>query len=80
VFSSEEAANGALQDVIRRGVRSAKVVQERPDILHYRLHLSIVSVADQAALNVIKAAMPGKTLDICPATTPMPAASVSVTK
>ncbi|MDR3371048.1 MAG: SPOR domain-containing protein [Rhodoferax sp.] len=80
VFSSEDAANGALQDVIRRGVRSAKVVQERPDILHYRLHLSVVSAADQAALNAIKAAMPGKTLDICPATTPMPAASASVTK
>jgi hypothetical protein len=67
VFSSEDAANIALQDVARRGVRSAKVVQERPDILTYRLRLPTVGAADQAALEAIKVALPGKTLDVCPA-------------
>jgi hypothetical protein len=66
VFSSEDAANIALQDVARRGVRSAKVVQERPDILTYRLRLPAVGAADQTALEAIKAALPGKTLDVCP--------------
>jgi hypothetical protein len=80
VFSSEEAANGALQEVARRGVRSAKVVQERPDILHYRLRLSAISAADQTAVDVIKAAMPSRTLDVCPATAPVPAVSANATK
>jgi hypothetical protein len=77
VFSSEDAANIALQDVTRRGVRSAKVVQERPDILTYRLRLPAVGVADQAALEVIKAALPGKTLDVCPAAATATSAHVS---
>jgi len=66
VFSTEEAANTALQDVVQRGVRSAKVVQERPETLHYRLRLPAVRPADQSALDVIKAALPGKTLETCP--------------
>lgn len=69
VFSSEEAANTALQDVARRGVRSARVVQERPDILRYRLQLYAGGVADQASLSAIKAALPGKALESCPAAT-----------
>lgn len=79
VFSSEEAANTALQDVAQRGVRSAKVVQERPDNLTYRLHLS-VGTADQAALEVIKAALPGKTLDVCVPAAAAVAASAPVSR
>ena len=70
VFTSEEAANTALQEVTQRGVRSARVVQERSDVLTYRLRLPAVSSADQAALDAIKAALPGKTLDVCPVVAP----------
>jgi hypothetical protein len=82
VFSSEDAANIALQDVARRGVRSAKVVQERPDILTYRLRLRLptVGAADQAALEAIKVALPGKTLDVCPAAAAAVAASAPVSR
>lgn len=80
VFSSEEAANIALQDVARRGVRSAKVVQERPDILTYRLRLPAVGAADQAALAAIKAALPGKTLDVCPVAAAAATASAPVSR
>jgi hypothetical protein len=66
VFSSEEAANTALQEVARRGVRSARVVQERPDILRYRLQLYAGGVADQASLSAVKAAVRGKALESCP--------------
>lgn len=80
VFSSEDAANIALQEVARRGVRSAKVVQERPDILTYRLRLPAVGAADQAALDAIKATLPGKKLDVCPAAAATVAASAPVSR
>jgi len=67
VFSSQEAANTHLQEMTQRGVRSAKVVQERPSTRHYRLRLPALGAADQSALEAVKAALPGKTLEACPA-------------
>jgi len=66
VFSSEEAAKTGLQDLTKHGVRSARVLQERPASVSYRLRLPAISAADQAALDSIKAALPGKTLEVCP--------------
>ena len=66
VFSSEEAAKTGLQDLTKHGVRSARVLQERPASVSYRLRLPAISAADQAALDSIKAALPGKSLEVCP--------------
>jgi hypothetical protein len=85
VFSSEEAAKTGLQDLVKRGVRSARVLQERPASVSYQLRLPSMGVADQAVLDSIKAALPGKPLALCPeptaeavpnaASAPLPAAS-----
>lgn len=66
VFSSQEGANTAFEELTRRGVRSARVVRERPSSQRYRLRLPSISPADQPALEKIKAALPGKTPEICP--------------
>lgn len=66
VFSSEEAAKAGLQDLVKRGVRSAKVLQERPASVVYHLHLPAISPAEQAVLDSIKAALPDKPLEVCP--------------
>ncbi|APW45279.1 SPOR domain-containing protein [Rhodoferax antarcticus] len=66
VFSSQEGANTTLQELARRGVRSARVVRERSSSQSYRLRLPTISPADQPVLEVINAALPGKTLEICP--------------
>ena len=70
VFSAQEGANTALQDVARKGVRSARVVRERPSSQRYLLRLPAISPADQPALDAIGAALPGKPLETCPATAP----------
>jgi hypothetical protein len=70
VFSSQEGANTALQELLQRGVRSAKVVQERPSSLSYHLRLPAVTPAEQPALDAVKQAVPGKPLESCPAAAP----------
>ena len=77
VFSSQESANTALQELTRRGVRSARVVRERPSSQRYRLRLPTISASDQPALAAVKAALPGKTLEICPEATTTLAASAA---
>ena len=77
VFSSQEGANTALQDVVRQGVRSARVVRERPSSQRYRLRLPAISQADQPALDAIRAALPGKTLETCPVPATASAASAA---
>ena len=74
VFSSQDGANTALQELVRRGVRSARVVQERPSTRHYRLRLPALSGSEQAALAAVRAVLADKTLDICPAEAVEPAA------
>jgi len=66
VFSSEEAAKTGLQELVKRGVRSARVLQERAASVSYQLRLPSMGVADQALLDSIKAALPGKPLALCP--------------
>lgn len=65
VFSTEDAAKTGLQDLVKRGVRSARVMQERPGSVSYHLRLPSLGSADQAALDSIKAALPGKPLTLC---------------
>ena len=67
IFSSQEAAKAGLQDLTKRGVRSARVLQERAASVSYHLRLPSMGSADQAALDSIKAALPsGKPLALCP--------------
>lgn len=77
VFFSEDAAQTGLQDLVKRGVRSARVLQERPASGSYQLRLPNIGAADQAVLDSIKAALPGKPLALCPepATLPVPNAA-----
>lgn len=66
VFTTQEGANTHLQELTQRGVRSARVVQERPSSRHYRLRLPAISAAEQPALEAVKAALAGKPLEACP--------------
>jgi len=77
VFFSEDAAKTGLQDLVKRGVRSARVLQERPASVSYQLRLPSIGAADQAVLDSIKAALPDKPLVLCPesATLPVPNAA-----
>lgn len=77
VFSTEESAKTGLQDLVKRGVRSARVIQERQASVAYHLRLPSISAADQAALDSLQAALPGNPLVLCPqpATAPEQAAA-----
>ncbi|MBT3068429.1 SPOR domain-containing protein [Rhodoferax sp. U11-2br] len=66
VFSTEESAKTGLQDLVKRGVRSARVIQERQASVTYHLRLPSISAADLAALDSLQAALPGKPLVLCP--------------
>jgi hypothetical protein len=70
VFSTQEAANTALQGLVGKGVRSARVLQERPPIQHVRLRLPALTAAQQPSLVAIRAALDGKALDACAAPAP----------
>jgi hypothetical protein len=64
-FSTEEAAQRGLGNLAAKGVRSAKVVQERPDTPGYQLRLPSVDDALRSQLEVLRPAMAGKTLKPC---------------
>ena len=64
-FSTEEAAQGGLGNLVAKGVRTAKVVQERPDTPGYQLRLPSVDDALRPQLDVLRPAMAGKTLKPC---------------
>lgn len=65
-FSSEEAAQQALQDVLKAGVRGAKVAQERSETRTYTLKWPALTVTDRERLNPLKPALAGKNLQECP--------------
>lgn len=54
-FSSEEAATRELTQLVRQGVRSARVVQERPDKHGYVLRLPAATPALRAQLEALPA-------------------------
>ena len=51
IFSSQEAAKAGLQDLAKRGVHSARVLQERAASVSYHLRLPSIGAGDQAALD-----------------------------
>lgn len=65
-YSSEEAARTALRQVEGSGVRTARVVQERPESLSHQLRLPAITEAQREQLTGLREAMAGKALQRCP--------------
>lgn len=65
-FSTEEAAQRGLGNLTAKGVRTARVVQERPDAPGYQLRLPAVNDALRAQLDrALLPALAGKALRPC---------------
>ena len=64
-YSSEAAAQQALQDVGKKGVRTARVAQEREETSAWNLRLPEVTDAQRATVAGLGAALAGKRLQRC---------------
>lgn len=64
-FSTEEAAQRGLGNLVAKGVRTARVVQERPDAPGYQLRLPAVNDGLRAQLDALRPALGNKTLRTC---------------
>ncbi|MDP2368706.1 SPOR domain-containing protein [Rhodoferax sp.] len=65
-FDSVAAANSELMELVKRGVRAAKVVQLREPVQGIRLRLSSVDDTLRARLDEIRPALADKPLRPCP--------------
>lgn len=64
-FASEAAARRQMDQLEERGVRTAKVVQERPELRGQRLVLPAVDESLRPRAEELRAVLPGKTLRPC---------------
>lgn len=64
-YSSEAAAQQALQDVAQKGVRTARVAQERAETSAWNLRLPEVTDAQRATVTGLGSALAGKRLQRC---------------
>lgn len=64
-FSTEEAAQRGLSNLAAKGVRTARVVQERADAPGFMLRLPSVDDALRVQLDALRPALAGKTLRPC---------------
>ncbi len=64
-FSTEEAAQRGLSNLTAKGVRTARVVQERNDAPGYMLRLPAADSALRARVEALRTPMAGKTLRSC---------------
>lgn len=64
-FATKEAAERELTNLGTKGVRTARVVQERPDAPGFTLRLPAVNDALRPQLDALRSAMAGKTLRSC---------------
>jgi hypothetical protein len=64
-FTSEAAANRQLEEVAVKGVRTARVLQERPEQKVQRLQLPVVDDTLRPRLDELKFALAGKPLRPC---------------
>ena len=64
-FASKEAAERELTNLANKGVRTARVLQERPDATGFTLRLPAVTDALRPQLEPLRTAMAGKTLRAC---------------
>ena len=64
-YSTEDAAEQGLKDVVRKGVRSARVAQERDPSSSYTLRLPAITPDEHAVLKTLGSALAGKSLQPC---------------
>lgn len=64
-FSSEQAAREGLQLAERRGVRTARVVQERAESVSFNLRLPAITETQRQRIDALGPAMGGRTLQRC---------------
>ena len=64
-FQTQDAATRALAGFTRRGVRTARVVQERPEVRGSLLKLAAADDSIKARLEEFKTALAGKPLRPC---------------
>lgn len=64
-FSTEEAAQQGLQDLARKGVRTARVEPERGETAGFVLRLPAVTDTQRAEVAALGAALAGKSLQAC---------------
>jgi hypothetical protein len=64
-FGSQDAANQALATLSTRGVRTARVVQERPEVRGQVLRLSALDETQRARLDQLRPLLAGKALRAC---------------
>lgn len=64
-YSTEGAAQQALQDAVRAGVRTARVAQERAESRSFTLRLPAIVPAQRSAVAGLGPALAGKTLEAC---------------
>ena len=64
-FDTQAVANTALASLTKRGVRTAQVVRERPEVRGTLLRLGAVDTALKPKLDEVRAALSGKLLRLC---------------
>ncbi|HEX5736965.1 MAG TPA: SPOR domain-containing protein [Hydrogenophaga sp.] len=64
-FSSEAAAEQGMQDLTKKGVRTARVAQERPESVSYSLRLPAATPAQRSAVESLGGPLAGKSLQVC---------------
>ena len=65
-FTTKSDADQELAKDAERGVRTARVIQERDEVRGQRLVLPAVTAAEKAQLVALKAQLAGRTLTACP--------------
>lgn len=64
-FSTEAAAEQGMQDLTRKGVRTARVAQERPENLSYSLRLPAVTAEQRAVVGSLGGPLADRPLQRC---------------
>ncbi|MGA0572075.1 SPOR domain-containing protein [Variovorax sp. VNK109] len=64
-FDSQDKANQQLASLAQRGVRTARVMQERPEVKGQTLRLTSLDDALRARLNEVRAVLGNKPLQAC---------------
>ena len=65
-FNSQAEADTELTRINQRGVRTARVLQERPEVRGHTLKLAAADAVLLAQLDTLKALLAGKALQACP--------------
>lgn len=64
-FNSQAEAEAELNNIAQRGVRTARVLQERPEVRGHTLKLAAADAALLAKVDTLKALLAGKALQAC---------------